>query len=153
MYDRRLTERFNQTLVRHLIKDVGFVDTAPDDETADIGPDAASDWDLRLRSTLFAYRCSRQNSTKHSPFYLMYGVQPKIPLEMVGEGDVEEDLSTEDDVCRRANFIADVFARTRGDALENIAQAQESQKQRYDLKRSVPDYKVSKTGRSHCRRR
>lgn len=42
-----------------------------------------SDWDLYIHvdSTLISYRVSRQDSTKESPFFLMYGCQARLPVE------------------------------------------------------------------------
>ena len=40
-----------------------------------------TDWDLYLDAILFSYRVSRQDSTKHSPFLLVYGRQPRLPIE------------------------------------------------------------------------
>ena len=39
------------------------------------------DWDKQLRYVLFAYRASVQESTKESPFYLLYGRDPRLPSE------------------------------------------------------------------------
>ena len=52
-----LVERYNQTLQRSLVK---LVNNNQDD------------WDELLDGVLFAYRTSRQKSTKFSPFELMY---------------------------------------------------------------------------------
>lgn len=76
-----LDERFNQMLQRQLLK---FVDTEQ------------TDWDLYLDAILFSYRVSRQDSTKHSPFLLVYGRQPRLPIEFntkVDENCFEEHLS------------------------------------------------------------
>ena len=62
-----LDERFNQTLHRQLLK---FVSDEP------------TNWDLFLDSILFSYRVSHQDSTKHSPFFLVYGRQPRLPVEL-----------------------------------------------------------------------
>ena len=42
-----------------------------------------SDWDTRLPYVLFAYRSSLQESTKESPFFLLYGRDPRIPTSTV----------------------------------------------------------------------
>ena len=39
------------------------------------------DWDLYLDAILFSYRVSRHDSTKQSPFVLVYGRQPRLPIE------------------------------------------------------------------------
>ena len=37
------------------------------------------DWDQRLPFVLFAYRASQQQSTMESPFFLLYGKDPRLP--------------------------------------------------------------------------
>ena len=57
-----LTERFNRTLTDMLAKRV---------------EKNGKDWDTHLPFVLFAYQASTQESTKESPFYLMYGWDPR----------------------------------------------------------------------------
>ena len=63
-----LVERFNQTLQRSLLKMV---------------KDNATHWEKYLDSVLFAYRTSKQASTKYSPFFLLYGREPKLPVDLI----------------------------------------------------------------------
>ena len=63
-----LVELFNCTLIDMLAK-----------TTAKQG----TDWDQRLPYVLFAYRSSLQESTKESPFYLLYGRDPRLPTEHI----------------------------------------------------------------------
>ena len=37
-------------------------------------------WDERLPYVLFAYRASQQSSMQESPFYLLYGMDPRLPV-------------------------------------------------------------------------
>ena len=69
-----LDERFNQTLQRQLLKYVN---------------EDQNDWDLYLDAILFSYRVSRQSSTKASPFVLVYGRQPQLPVEFSLTSTVE----------------------------------------------------------------
>ncbi len=41
------------------------------------------DWDEHLPYLLFAYRSSVQESTRESPFCLLYGRDPRFPTETV----------------------------------------------------------------------
>ena len=41
------------------------------------------DWDKHLPYVLFAYRSSLQQSTGESPFYLLYGRDPRLPTDEV----------------------------------------------------------------------
>lgn len=59
-----LVERFNRTLTAMLAKTV---------ETG------GRDWDEHLPYVLFAYRASQQDSTLESPFFLLYGRDPRLP--------------------------------------------------------------------------
>jgi hypothetical protein len=61
-----LVERFNRTLLDMLAK------TAHDQQR---------EWDFCLPFVLFTYRCSPQASTGESPFFLMYGRDPRLPTE------------------------------------------------------------------------
>jgi len=51
----------------------------------------ADDWDQYVQSVAFAYRVNIQASTKFSPFELLYGVKARLPLDLYGDGDVEEE--------------------------------------------------------------
>ena len=49
-------------------------------------------WDLFLDAVFFSYRVSRQDSTRFSPFYLVYGRNAHLPIEFnARESDSEED--------------------------------------------------------------
>ena len=61
-----LVERFHCTLTSMLAKT-----TTP----------GSLDWDERLPFVLFSYRCSVQQSTGESPFFLLYGRDPQLPTE------------------------------------------------------------------------
>ena len=60
-----LVERFNRTLTTMLAKTV----------------EKGKDWDQHLLFVLFAYQASQQTSTLESPFYLLYGRDPHLPVE------------------------------------------------------------------------
>ena len=72
-----LDERFNQTLQRALLKMI--------DENQ-------SDWDKYLDSVLFAYCTSKQASTKFSPFFLLYGREPVLPVKLIFSKEVSINL-------------------------------------------------------------
>jgi transposase InsO family protein len=58
------------------------------------------DWDIYLSSALFAYRTKKHNTTRHEPFYLIYGRDAILPVEFavetahveLSETDFQEDL-------------------------------------------------------------
>lgn len=62
-----LVERFNRTLIEMLSKKV---------------EKSGRDWGEHLPFVLFAYRASLQESTQESPFFLLYGRDPRLPSEL-----------------------------------------------------------------------
>lgn len=40
------------------------------------------DWDIFTPAALFAFRTSPSESTGESPFYLLYGREPRLPMEV-----------------------------------------------------------------------
>lgn len=66
-----LVEKFNSTLVNMVAKCCQVKERS---------------WDDHLPFLLFAYRSSVQESTKESPFYLLYGRDPRLPTETVLSG-------------------------------------------------------------------
>lgn len=62
-----LDERTNQTISHGLLK---YINVQQDD------------WDEHLDCVLFSYRTSVHASTKYTPFYLMYGRHPVLPIEL-----------------------------------------------------------------------
>jgi transposase InsO family protein len=60
-----LVEKFNGTLTNMLAKSA----------------EKNSNWDSHLPFLLFAYRATVQESVRESPFYLLYGRDPRLPTE------------------------------------------------------------------------
>ena len=114
-----LVERFNRTLCEALAK---------------YANENKDDWDLYLSSVLFAYRTKRHSTTRHEPFYLMYGRDAVLPIEFA--------VPTVQSECAPDDFQDDLFKRIHtltgkviGDRLQTqdkIHKAQQQQKQRHD---------------------
>ena len=115
-----LCERFNSTLIQMLAK---------------AGDRFGQDWDKHLPYVLYAYRVSVQDSTKESPFFLLYGRDPTLPtLDAL--------------LCERTPYMVDLddyktelttgMASAWKLAQENIATAQQRQKATYDRKAKEP---------------
>ena len=47
---------------------------------------SGKDWDTHLPFMLFAYWASLQESMKESPFYLLYGRDPRLPTPLGLDG-------------------------------------------------------------------
>jgi hypothetical protein len=73
-----MVERLNRTLGKAISK---YLAGSP-----------VKDWDLYLDKALMAARVTSHNTTGYSPFYLLYGVEPKLPTDDKGitplEGEV-----------------------------------------------------------------
>ena len=119
-----LCERFNSTLIQMLAK---------------TGERYGHDWDKHLPYVLYAYRSSVQESTKESPFFLLYGRDPSLPTlgalsrehtpYMVDMDDYKTELTTGLNSAWKL-------------AQENISVAQGRQKRTYDHTAKEPTLEV-----------
>src|SRR5436190_19747975 len=108
-----LVERFNKTLCESLAKV-----SRKEDE-----------WDEHIESVLFAYRTTRHNTTKKTPFFMVYGREAILPIEEFKDG---ENFGKDAIIERTYDLINLVDERIK--ALENIERSQEQQKNRHDNK-------------------
>ena len=103
-----LVERFNRTLCESLAKLVKQVEQ----------------WDQFIQPVLFAYRTSKQSTTKISPFYLTYGREAKLPIDDLTQN--EEQLSD------RINKLVNELSHDRESTQQRIDQQQAKQKLHHD---------------------
>lgn len=108
-----LVERYNGTLIQSLSMYVNK------DQT---------DWDLYIPSVLFAYRVSPSAATQETPFYLLYGRECRLPMDVnfLQPGDVSSSISE-----HRQRIVENV-ERSQNIARENIQKAQQKVKAHYD---------------------
>ena len=81
------------------------------------------EWDARLPHVLFAYRACQQSSTQESPFFLLYGRDPRLPTPAV--------LSVRD----LKEYGVELYSRmseARELARQHITKAEKHQKRVYD---------------------
>ena len=89
------------------------------------------DWDSCLPFVLFAYCSSPQTSTGESPFYLLYGRDPRLPTEAVLCSPPSLALQSDAD-----DYVAEITKRISpawGLAGDTIKKAQVQQKQQHDV--------------------
>jgi len=119
-----LCERFNSTLIQMLAK---------------AGDRFGQDWDKHLPYVLYAYRVSVQDSTKESPFFLLYGRDPTLPtLDALLRERTPYMVDLDDYKTELTTGMASAWKL----AQENIATAQQRQKATYDRKAKEPTLTV-----------
>ena len=109
-----LVERFNRTLTAMLAKTV---------------EKGGKDWDRHLPFVLFAYRASQQQSTKESPFFLLYGRDPRLPTDAILSPTKTRALI---DLKEYGTGLAQKMADAWDLARQCIGKAQKTQKTYYD---------------------
>ena len=109
-----LVEKFNSTLIEMIAK---------------CAAEKPLEWDVKLPYLLFAYRSSAQESTKESPFYLVYGRDPRIPTSTVlSQSRSVYAVDIDDYKSEFATNLSEAWKLARS----NIEQAQTRQKKQYD---------------------
>ena len=109
-------EQTNQTLVRALVKQCLA---------------NQQDWDLHINSTLYAYRIARQDSSKFSPYFLMYN---RHPLKTIDHEIWSVQVSTADEKEAMIRDMAELREQYKDKATENSHKVQDRQKKYYDAK-------------------
>jgi len=114
-----LVERFNRTLCEALAK---------------YANNEKNDWDLYIPSVLFAYRTKRHETTRHEPFYLIYGREAILTIEFAVQTQRINlpDTKSQEDLMARIRTITGQVEYIREETKDRIHQSQQKQKQRFD---------------------
>ena len=128
-----MDERFNQTLQNMLIK---YIDTKK------------NLWAQFLDTCIFAYNTSAHESTKFSPFELMFGRKAVLPIDInMGSSDpaaiLEEFNHCQELSPSNVQEATELKNTVLEEAKANIAAAQLRQKEHYDRKYSQSGYDQS----------
>lgn len=91
------------------------------------------DWDRLLPKAILAINISKQKTTGYSPFYLMFGYEPRIPPNEIHFGTIFEDFNRENQL--------DLLSHARGTALSNIISIHLSNKKKFDMRRLEYEFK------------
>ncbi len=98
------------------------------------------DWDRAIPFVLFVYRTSIQESVKESPFFLLYGRDARIPTD-IALTMTPSSYCTYDDDDNYATAIQRRMTTVWELARQNIALAQQKQKEHYDKRHTaLPNY-------------
>ncbi|XP_028518129.1 uncharacterized protein LOC114576163 [Exaiptasia diaphana] len=100
--------------------------------------DQQSDWDLHLQTVLFAYRVSPSEVTGESPFYLLYGREPRLPMDV----SLLPPTNISASVAEHRERIVKSIERVHEIARENIQRAQQKMKTYYDGHTGNPQFRV-----------
>ena len=87
-----------------------------------------------ISSALFAYRTKKHNTTRHEPFYLLYGREAVLPIEFAIITPQAELFETDlqDDLLKRVQMITGRITEDRLEAQDIIHKAQVKQKHIHD---------------------
>ena len=119
-----LVERFNSTIQGMIAKS-----TDPN----------GMEWDRKLPLLLFAYRSVVQESTMESPFFLLYGRDPRLPTGTL----LEQPLATYPvDAGDYRTELVTTLRKTHELALESIRKAQDKQSRFYNRRATGVPFKV-----------
>ena len=109
-------ERYNRTLL-------GMLGTLQNEQKAN--------WSKYINSLVYAYNCTPQSSTKYSPFEIMFGRRPKLPIDIMFEQIIENQNRTTKEYVED---LKDRMETTRKLVQNHLDKAKEDQKNYYDQK-------------------
>ena len=130
------TERFNQTLLGML----GTLDA-----------DKKNDWPEYVLPLVHAYNCTRHSSTGYSPYLLMFGRPPRLPID-VSLGVAFDNGGTQPYTVYAEN-LRTRLKHAHDLAAQNARKKAESSKKRYDVQASPGVRNLSSRGKSKLKDR
>ena len=105
--------------------------------------DKRDEWDDYLDTCVYAYNTSVQESTRFSPFEVMFGRKPTMPIDIdMATNTPEDQLQKYLEAKELSQSQVEEMASQRQQLLQqvkaNIKQAQDKQKEYYDRKHANP---------------
>jgi hypothetical protein len=120
-----LVERFNQTIQNMLVK---FIDQKKEN------------WQDFLDSCVYAYNTAKHESTKFSPFEIMFSRKGLLPVDFLDTPNCSDELQFSYDEAVKALSEHTEERRQQLEVVKkNILQAQAMQKKQYDRKHHKPE--------------
>ncbi|CAF5060483.1 unnamed protein product, partial [Rotaria magnacalcarata] len=114
-------ERFNSTFERQIAK---------------LTDQCINNWDMHLKSVVFAYNTGQYATTKFSPYELQFGRQPKLPPE---KSPTSYEFSKPNDYFQ---FLQQTLKIYQQQAYHNMKKNQQYYKQKFDANRQDIYYNV-----------
>ena len=109
-----LVERFNRTLLNML---------------STCSMEHPSDWDLYLSKLCLAYNSSVQSTTGYFPFFLMFGLEARLPIDLIYNLNGEQEETADSTyVNKQREQFAEAYEKVR----QNVSQKQCYQSQQYN---------------------
>ncbi|XP_028403387.1 uncharacterized protein LOC114526084 [Dendronephthya gigantea] len=96
------------------------------------------DWDEHLPQVLFAYRVSPNATTGESPFYLLYGREPRLPMDV----SLLPPTNLSPSVAKHRARIVTTLEEVKQLIQSNTQRAQLKMKARYDQSARQPPYTI-----------
>ncbi|KAK6994766.1 Retrovirus-related Pol polyprotein from transposon 17.6 [Biomphalaria glabrata] len=126
-----LVERFNHSLLTMLRR---LVDGRPEE------------WDTYLNAALFAYREVPQASLGYSPYQVIFGSQPRGPLEVLKQNWTKEQVDPEiKTVSKYVQDLQERLATVRSIATDNLKRARKRQEKNYNRRAKERSIEVGKS--------
>ena len=113
-----LCERFNRTLLNLL---------------GTLEPDKKKDWKSYISPLVHAYNCMRQDTTGVSPYFLMFGREPRLPIDITFGLD-RLDRGNQPSMTKYIENMKQRLKRSYDLASASAQKAQGRQKANYDLR-------------------
>ena len=110
-----MTERFNRTLISML---------------GTLEPEEKGDWKKHISALVHAYNCMRHDSTGFSPFELMFGRAPRLPIDLVF-GTMKDG----NEPCPKSDYVKELKSRLEKSyelAGKTAEESRQKQKQQFD---------------------
>ncbi|XP_048248954.1 uncharacterized protein LOC125378132 [Haliotis rufescens] len=112
-----MCERFNRTLLNML----GTLD-----------PESKKDWKSHVGPLVHAYNSTRHEATKYSPFFLMFGRAPRLPVDLAFGLDIEPEKSRS--MSKYIRNLKDNLQQAYELASANAKRSQTRHKSNYDYR-------------------
>ena len=108
-----------------------------------------TDWDVAIPYITFAYNTSVQQSTKYSPFELLYGKEATFPAEVALHKPTSGVPNVDEHFKQRSTYLK----KARELAVKNIEASQERNARYYNKRHREADFKSGQLVLVHSPRR